>query len=193
MGAISLKYKSKSGNLTAPGDVDPGAFIPIATTTVGVGGSATITFSSIPQEYEHLQIRVMCQINIGDADFGIRFNSDTGSNYTKHQVYTYGSGTPIATGTASTSSIPGGVSYSNTANTFGVAVIDILDYANTSKYKTTRVLTGSDANGSGFIFYRSGVWMNTNAISSISLIQTSGSSFQQYSSFALYGIKRAGA
>lgn len=131
----------------------------------------------------------MCQINIGDADFAIRFNSDTGSNYTKHQFYSYGSGTPLATGTASTSSIPGGVSYSNSSGIFGVAVIDILDYKETTKYKTTRVLTGSDANGSGFLFFRSGAWMNTNAVSSIDLIQTTGSSFLQYSSFALYGVK----
>jgi hypothetical protein len=166
-----------------------GDYQSIATTTVGAGGSASITFSSIPATYQHLQIRVMCQINIGDADFGIRFNSDTGSNYSKHQIYTYGSGAPLATGTASTTSIPGGSSYSNSSSLFGVAVIDILDYANTSKYKTARVLTGTDANGSGFLSFRSGVWQNTNAVSRIDLIQTSGSTFQQYSSFALYGIK----
>ena len=167
----------------------PGDYQSIATTTVGGGGSATITFSSIPATFQHLQLRVMCQINVGDADFGIRFNSDTGSNYSKHQIYTYGSGTPLATGTASTTSIPGGSSYSNSSGVFGVAVIDILDYANTSKYKTARVLTGTDANSSGFLSFRSGVWQNTNAISRIDLVQTSGSSFQQYSSFALYGIK----
>jgi hypothetical protein len=161
----------------------------IATTTVGAGGASSITFSSIPSTYQHLQIRVMCQINIGDADFAIRFNSDTGTNYSKHQIYSYGSGTPIATGTASTSSIPGGVTYTTGTSNFGVAIIDILDYKETTKYKTARVLTGSDANGSGFIFFRSGVWMNTNAVSRIDLIQTTGSSFSQYSSFALYGIK----
>ena len=166
-----------------------GDYESIATTTVGGGGSATISFTSIPATYQHLQIRVMCQINIGDADFGIRFNSDTGSNYSKHQIYTYGSGAPLATGTSSTTSIPGGSSYSNSSSLFGVAVIDILDYANTSKYKTARVLTGTDANGSGFLSFRSGVWQNTNAVSTIDLIQTSGSSFSQYSSFALYGIK----
>jgi hypothetical protein len=175
--------------LLGNGGVVAGDYESISTVTVGSGGSASITFSSIPSTYQHLQLRVMCQINIGDADFGIRFNSDTGSNYSKHQIYTYGSGTPLATGTASTSSIPGGSSYSNSSGLFGVAIIDILDYANTSKYKTARVLTGTDANGSGFLSFRSGVWQNTNAVSRIDLIQTSGSTFQQYSSFALYGIK----
>ena len=47
MASISLKYKSKQGTLTAPGDVDLGAMIPLMTTTVGSGGSSTITFSSI--------------------------------------------------------------------------------------------------------------------------------------------------
>jgi hypothetical protein len=167
----------------------PGEYQSIATTTVGGGGSATISFTSIPATYQHLQIRVMCQINVGDADFGIRFNSDTGTNYSKHQIYTYGSGAPLATGSSSTTSIPGGSSYTNGANTFGVAIIDILDYANTSKYKTARVLTGTDVNGTGFLSFRSGLWQNTNAVSRIDLVQTSGSSFQQYSSFALYGIK----
>ena len=49
MASISLKNKSKSGNLTAPGDVDPGAMIPIATSTVS-SATATVTFSSIPQK-----------------------------------------------------------------------------------------------------------------------------------------------
>ena len=58
MASISLKNKSKSGNLTAPGDVDPGAMIPLMTTTVGTAVSA-VTFSDIPQAYEHLQIRIL--------------------------------------------------------------------------------------------------------------------------------------
>ena len=51
MASISLKYKSKSGNLTAPGDVDLGAMIPLMTATPS--GTGTVTFSNIPQSYEH--------------------------------------------------------------------------------------------------------------------------------------------
>ena len=57
MASISLKNKSKSGNLTAPGDVDLGAMIPIATTTLA-SGAASIIFTDIPTNYEHLQLRM---------------------------------------------------------------------------------------------------------------------------------------
>jgi len=90
-------------------------------------------------------------------------------------------------------------SSSGTANYFGVGIIDILDYANTNKYKTLRGVLGlslnaADASGSfGRVNMSSGSWRNTNAISSITLYPTLGTGFTQYSSFALYGIKRAGA
>ena len=74
------------------------------------------------------------------------------------------------------------------ASTFTAGVIDILDYANTNKYKTLRTLNGGDANGSGNIQIESGSWRNTAAITSITLTHN-GSGFTQYSSFALYGIK----
>ena len=80
------------------------------------------------------------------------------------------------------------VSANSTANCFGVAVIDILDYANTNKYKTYRSLTGGDANGSGQVLLRSSNWRSTSAVTSMTLYPGVGN-FTQYSSFALYGIK----
>ena len=75
------------------------------------------------------------------------------------------------------------------ANMFGSGVIDILDYANTNKYKTVRTLSGDDKNGSGYVVFGSGLWQNTNAVSTITLTNHGATNFQQYSSFALYGIK----
>jgi hypothetical protein len=76
---------------------------------------------------------------------------------------------------------------------YSASIIDILDYANTNKYKTYRALTGIDKNGSGSIQLTSGVWRNTTAITSITITPQSNTSptnqFQQYSQFALYGIK----
>jgi hypothetical protein len=77
------------------------------------------------------------------------------------------------------------------ASIFGVLVLDILDYANTSKTKTTRTLMGYDKNGAGKVTLTSGLWNNTSAISSISIVPKDGSSWAEYSSFALYGIKGA--
>jgi hypothetical protein len=74
------------------------------------------------------------------------------------------------------------------ASMFSGEVIDILDYANTNKYKTTRLINGRDQNGSGFIWFNSGLWQNTNAITSLTFTAQNGN-YAQYSSFALYGIK----
>jgi hypothetical protein len=72
---------------------------------------------------------------------------------------------------------------------FGANIIDILDYANTNKYKTTRTLSGGDNNGSGFVQFMSGNWRNTNAVTSIDIFQVDGDTIAEYSQFALYGIK----
>jgi hypothetical protein len=168
-----------------------GDFESIATTTVGAGGAATVTFSSIPSTYTHLQIRGIARNTRAVAfdNIYIYFNSDTAANYSSH--FLYGDGSTTGAG-ASTNATDGGlalsVGASSTASCFGVGIIDILDYANTNKYKTYRSLTGGDANGSGQVLLRSGNWRSNSAITSMTLFPTVGN-FTQYSSFALYGIK----
>ena len=162
----------------------------IATVTVGAGGSASVSFSSIPSTYKHLQIRALSRTDraVTYTSNIIRFNSDTtNTNYSQHELL--GNGTAASAGGGANSPIytliPG---TSTTASVFEGDVIDILDYADTNKYKTVRILSGYDGNGSGVAFFGSGSWRNTAAISSISLTATSGN-IVQYSSFALYGIK----
>jgi len=157
----------------------------IQTVTVGSGGQSTISFTSIPSTYKHLQIRAMLLST--DVDLA-RFNSDTGSNYAFHGIRGSGS-SASAYGNVSTSSIQLGTNVPGSASYPQVYVVDILDYASTSKYKTTRTLLGYDTNNtsSGQIEFTSGLWMNTTAISSITL--SNGAGHNQYSSYALYGIK----
>jgi hypothetical protein len=154
----------------------------IATVSVGGGGSSSISFSSIPSTYKHLQIRAALLTTAGGVN--IRYNSDTGSNYTYHQLY--GTGTS-ALANAGTSQTSGFIAYNNAAGSNPtVAIVDILDYQNTNKYTTHRSLAGTDVNGSGgTLTFFSGLWLNTAAVSSINIIGT----FAQYSHFALYGIK----
>lgn len=165
----------------------------IATVDVGAGLSATVTFSSIPSTFKHLQIRAIQRngnAGTGNSAMVMQFNSDSGANYARHALYGNGA-TAAASGNSSQNWFVAGASpdSGNGTSVFGVSVIDVLDYQNTNKYKTTRALMGYDANGSGAIELRSGLWMNTDAISTITLTINGGASFQNYSSFALYGIK----
>jgi hypothetical protein len=73
-------------------------------------------------------------------------------------------------------------------NAWGSMVYDILDYNSTSKFKTARTLLGYDNNGSGAIFFTSGNWRSTSAITTVTIYPNTGT-FAQYSHFALYGIK----
>lgn len=177
------------------------AFESIATAT-GTGSSGTITFSSIPSTYQHLQIRYIAKdnsIDIGVA-LNIQFNSDTGSNYYYHALIGDGSAASatnsgglnnrIVIGNAVTASQ---TSAPNMANIMGVGIIDIHDYASTSKYKVVRHLTGLDANYAttvANIRMTSANWNSTSAINSIRLYSTTGN-FTTASTFALYGIKGA--
>ena len=166
----------------------------IATTTVGAGGTSTITFSSIPSTYKHLQIRAISRTNRGDTnDFmTVRFNSDTGTNYAYHSLYGNGASAGAAdTGTSTGTPWSGVTAGGNaTASIFGAVIWDVLDYQNTNKYKTLRLLSGTDQNGTtGRIYFQSNLWQSTSAISTVTIIPTFGSSFSQYSHFALYGIK----
>jgi hypothetical protein len=168
------------------------AFESIATTTVGGGGAATITFSSIPSTYTHLQIRALTRGSQATASnlWTVRFNSDTGNNYYgTHLVYGNGSSAGVYVNSqANLMYWADLVGSSTSANIFATSVTDILDYANTNKNKTVRTLYGWDANGSGTMALASSLWMSISAVNSITIFPQSGD-FSQYSSFALYGIK----
>lgn len=164
----------------------------IQTYTVGAGGQAVISFTIIPATYKHLQIRGIGRSDYSGASTNLlyKMNSDsTAANYTYHVLRGDGS-TASATGGTSLNLLGNDIITANTgtANTFGTIVCDVLDYANTSKYKTQRNLGGRDHNGSGFIAVDSSLWLSTAAVTQIDLYPQNGS-WMQYSSFALYGIK----
>ena len=173
--------------------VDVGDFESIATVT-STGSAGDIVFSSIPGTYTHLQLRGILRTSDtgGFNNQGMRFNSDTGSNYKSHTL--------SGNGSTATSGVVGGAtnfndfmraaSASMTAGIFSAVVMDILDYADTNKYKTFRVLQGGDDNSSGILGLNSGVYMSKNAITTIT-ISPSGGTAIQYSQFALYGIRSA--
>jgi hypothetical protein len=187
MPVLGIVASQISGHLFAPS----GAYDSIATTTVGASAVSSITFSSIPSTYTHLQIRgsALCSSNGGNIQ--IRFNSDTGSNYSMHYI-AGGGASVIAAATTSTTAITLCEGVNGTSSTFPAGVVtDILDYTNTNKYTTIRSLGGQDSNNGGRddIGLFSGAWLNTAAITSIVLLPSGN--FNQYTQFALYGIKGA--
>jgi hypothetical protein len=167
-----------------------GDYESIATVTAS-GSSQELTFSSIPQTYTHLEIRGIGQASYSSNDYGtigVRLNGDSGSNYTRHALR--GNGSVVAvTGLTSTSFADAGDgAYLNTGSTVGASVISILDYTNTNKNTTVRGFSGVDNNGIGAITLGSGLWINTAAVTSVTLYQQNAN-FTTNSQFALYGIK----
>ena len=178
------------------------SFFSIATVNVGAGGVSNVEFTNIPQDYTHLQVRGILQTNrpsyVVDV-IKMQFNSDTATNYSSHRIK---GGYDTTPSTSSSGSFNDSVIYlgdlnSNvSSNVFSGLVIDILDYKDTNKYKTARGLTGFDVNGTtgtgsygGTVNFISGNWRSTSAISSIKFTIITGTAFNQYSSFALYGVK----
>jgi hypothetical protein len=176
-----------AGAAAAAGDYES-----IATVTVGSTSVSSISFTTIGTDWAHLQVRAFFRMTQGNA-IGLRLNSDTGSNYSDHDLSADGSSvyTNAGTSTSYIQLLPV-TGTTATANIGNVMIIDLLDYDNTNKYKTVRVLSGHDTNGGGAVAFDSGSWRNTNAVTGIELFPvTAGRQFAQYSHFALYGIKGA--
>jgi hypothetical protein len=167
-----------------------GAYDSLATVTLSAT-TASVTFAGIPSGYKHLQIRVLSRSSaaVNADNINLTYNGSTSSYYAYHQLYGTGSAAFSNTSNDTAKNQTGYYPGANIASSiFGVTIMDILDYSNTSKNKVVRTLTGYDSNGDGLILLRSGLWMETSAISSITLTGSAGS-FVTNSQFALYGVK----
>ena len=175
-----------SGHLWEP----QGAYDALSTVTPS-GSVGTITFAGIPQGYKHLQIRQTMRTDYAATDIGwtFRFNGDSGSNYSTHSLYGNGA-TVYATSATNTNymNVGFGNGASVASNIMGVSIVDVLDYANSSKYKTTRALSGNDRNGAGLVAFMSGSWRNTEPVNSITILAGAGN-FTTTSQFTLYGVR----
>ena len=180
------------GILAASGGGAAGAYELISTQVLG-STTTSVTFSSIASTYNHLQIRMTPRIAVaagtGTFEMDVRLNGDTATNYSWHTLR--GTGSSVTSAGFATQnqmalnfSLP---SASQASGIFGAAVLDILDYAATTKYKTVRTLSG----WSGGLQLSSGSWRNTAAVSSVTLFDVNGWGFATGSRFSLYGIKGA--
>jgi hypothetical protein len=182
---------SAASNSVIP--VVPSAFESIATATPS--SASTVTFSSIPSTYTHLQVRYLIRTTSGGNYVSLRLNDDTGSNYAYHSLMGDGS-TTIARGTTAANFIEvmedfnEGTVASPSPN---VGIIDIHDYASTTKNKTVRAFVGGDNNSTvttrGNVHLASGLWLSTSAVNSLTIFSQQQWAFSTV--FSLYGIKGA--
>jgi hypothetical protein len=176
------------GFLAGSGGVE-GDFELIETAIVSGTSTSTITFSglaSYASTYKHFQIRVVGRA--GGLGFKLRLNGDTGSNYIGHQLF--GSGSAVSSGLLTTDtslSTAFTAASTSTANAFSAGVIDILD-AYAAKNKTMRTFTGMTNNEYTFVALRSGLYLSTSSLTSITLLSESGN-YVAGTRLSLYGIK----
>jgi len=175
MPILGIMASQISGHLANP------AYESIA--TVNASGASNVSFTSIGSGFKHLQIRFSTTRST-TTELAMRLNGDTGNNYSIH--YLTGDG---ATASAEGYPINNSRTYiGNDGSTTqpNVGVIDILDYTNTNKLKVHKTLSGIDKSGSGSIFFLSGIWNNTAAVTQVDIFGGSGTLTGK---FALYGIK----
>jgi hypothetical protein len=202
----SYTFKVKGTNSTATGPESSASssatpdnlvFDSIATVSVGAGGTSTINFSSIPQNYTHLQVRWISRGDRSDNEYdniALRINSDTGTNYSNQ--YIAGTSSIYSDTYITQNNVKVGYTASNktaviSSSHFSAGIMDIFDYTTTNKVKTFRTFTGIDFNNGGFVVVASGLWNSTAAISTLTFypVTPGGYSWLQNSHFALYGIK----
>ena len=154
-------------------------------------GSTMVQFTNITQEYDHLELRY----SIRGSDSGtisyanIALNDDYygPTTYSQHSIAGNGS-SPFAEGYANIQSVSGLYTpgASATAGIYAVGVSQILDYKNTSKFKTLRNTHGWDGNGTtSYVMLNSGLWRSTAAVTKVALINMT---FVANSRVDLYGI-----
>ena len=166
----------------------------LISTQLITSATSSVTFSSIPATYKHLQVRATIRTDrSGNTDdlMTMRVNGDTGGNYANHLLF--GNGSSVSSAANAT-----GLTYQRnfrvagndfTSSGYAAMVYDILDYSNTSKNTTSRHLIGLAGNYNE-IGLGSGLWMNTAAVTSLTFFMAiTATNFVGGTRFSLYGVK----
>jgi hypothetical protein len=157
----------------------------IATTTLS-SASSSVTFSSIPGTYTDLVIVTNPGSSSGSIDARLRFNTDTGTNYSLTVLR--GSGTAASSFRISNQSFIDLNSLATIDTTIRQnTIINIMNYANSTTYKTLMCRANNASAGTDAIV---GLWRSTAAITAVE-IYASTANFASGSSFSLYGIASA--
>jgi hypothetical protein len=159
----------------------PATYEPIATTKL-TSAQSSVTFSSLGS-YTDLRIVVCAGNASGVSAVGVRYNSDSGSNYSWTRFY--GDGSSVTSNRNSDTAAYFGIIGTSIAEVF---TIDIMNYRNTNVHKTAISRTNEPANYVGTYV---NLWRNTAAITSLTFLNSNGGNFPTDSTFTLYGIAAA--
>ena len=169
------------------------AVIEAIATTYLEADTSSVTFSSIPSTYEHLQLRMSLHSDrsANQDNIGIRFNGDTGANYASHTMRGRGTTTYAGAYTGLNQMYGWSASAANQPSTdYSVSVVDVLDYANGNKNATIRLTNATEMlTSSPYLWFTSGLWVSTAAVTSMTVVPVSGTNWTRGSEFTLYGLK----
>ncbi len=167
-------------------------FAKIASVTVGSGGAATISFSSIPSTYTDLCLKVSARDNragVLDSEMYVTFNGGS-SNLSSRTLY--GSGASAGSSSSGTQIPLTIVSAAATANTFSNGEMYVANYASANNKSISIDSVDESNTASGvYAYLTAGLWSDSAAITSLTLTPFGGNSFVQYSTATLYGIKNS--
>jgi hypothetical protein len=154
---------------------------PIASYTAS-GSASTTTFSSIPGTFTDVILIITGSMSV-DNNFRIRFNGDTGSNYSDTRVSGDGSSAASERQSSQTSIRASQGTHTN----LGTFSVQVMSYANTNVYKTT---LGTSAIPASAVNRNVGLWRSTSAITSLTVFTASGN-FTDGTTMNLFGVKAA--
>lgn len=161
----------------------------LISTAYGTGSNTSVSFTSIPNTYKHLQVRMIAKnsYTAGSTWAGIRLNNISTAQYNWHSLT--GNGSTVTSANEATSVMKiGDIGGNDVTSAHSVAIVDILDYTNTSKFTTIRALSGSHGSAWKLINLTSGVWRDVSAVTQLDIL-LAGYTIDSTSRFSLYGIR----
>lgn len=157
----------------------------LISTTVLSAFATSVTFSSIPSTYKHIQVRATVGNLFTNNSMRLQMNGDTAANYNGHKLWGNGASVQSSSNLGNGYFLCGDVA--GDTSTFAPNIVDILDYASTSKFKTARAFSGF-YNGYQVALY-SGTWRSTAAVTSLTFTDNGAYGFEVGSRFSIYGLK----
>ena len=179
------------GILGASGGGAPADFEVISSSILSATASS-VSFSSIPQTYKHLRVVIVGRTTSAVASENISFFwNDQGTSIANHRMSGNGSTLTSASNAGASAGnsfvMPGA---SATANVFGVAVADLLDYTSANKTKVLRTAYGTSAASGSWVGLSSmSSWSGNSATNLVQIYPVSAGSWAVGTRITLYGIK----